>query len=77
MNNRTILVVDDQSSHLDLSRTALVDAGYAVETAASGPEALERLRSKTFALVATDQLLPCDLPHLNLLLQPLRPVRAI
>ena len=58
MNNRTILVVDDQSSHLDLSRTALVDAGYAVETAASGPEALERLRSKTFALVATDQLMP-------------------
>ena len=58
MNNHTILVVDDQNTHRDLSRSVLEDAGFTVETAASGPEALERLRSSTFALVVTDQIMP-------------------
>ncbi len=58
MNNQTILVVDDQSTHRDLCRSALEDAGFTVDTASSGPEALERLRGKAFALVVTDQLMP-------------------
>jgi two-component system response regulator HydG len=58
MNNHTILVVDDQNTHRDLSRSALEGAGFVVETAASGPEALEKLRSNAFALVVTDQIMP-------------------
>ncbi len=58
MNNHSILVVDDQNTHRDVSRSALEDAGFTVETAASGAEALERLRANAFALVVTDQIMP-------------------
>ena len=58
MNNHSILVVDDQNTHRDLCRSALEYAGFAVETAASAAEALERLRNDAFALVVTDQVMP-------------------
>ncbi|BAV34052.1 acetoacetate metabolism regulatory protein AtoC [Sulfuricaulis limicola] len=58
MNRNTILVVDDQSAHRDLCRSALNDAGFAVVTASSGAEALERLRGASFGLVLTDQIMP-------------------
>jgi DNA-binding NtrC family response regulator len=58
MSNRAILVVDDQLAHRDLCRTALAQAGFAVETAASGAEAIERLHTGSFGLVITDQLMP-------------------
>jgi DNA-binding NtrC family response regulator len=58
MNNITILVVDDQGAHRDLSRSALNNAGFSVVTASSGMEALERLRSASFGLVLTDQIMP-------------------
>lgn len=58
MNNSTILVVDDQNSHRDLSRAALSGAGFAVETASSGAEALERLHAAGIGLVLTDQIMP-------------------
>ena len=58
MNNSTILVVDDQSTHRDLSRAALSGAGFAVETASSGAEALERLHAANIGLVLTDQIMP-------------------
>jgi DNA-binding NtrC family response regulator len=58
MNSNTILVVDDQGAHRDLCRSALNDAGFAVVTASSGAEALERLRGASFGLVLTDQIMP-------------------
>ena len=58
MNNSTILVVDDQSTHRDLSRSALSNAGFTVETASSGAEALERMHTANFGLVLTDQIMP-------------------
>ncbi len=58
MSNRTILVVDDQAAHRDLCHSALTQAGYAVETAASGTEAIARLRAGAVGLVVTDQLMP-------------------
>lgn len=78
MNNRNILVVDDQSGHRDLCRSTLENAGFTVETAASGIFALERLRAGNFGLVITDQLMP-EMSGLELLqevhaLQPRLPV---
>lgn len=58
MKRRTILVVDDQESHRDLTQSVLVAAGFSVQTAASGTEALARLRADVFGLVLTDQLMP-------------------
>lgn len=58
MSLRTILVVDDQESHRDLTRAALAAAGYPVKTAGSGAEAIEQLRNGVFGLMLTDQLMP-------------------
>ncbi len=57
MNDRNILVIDDQEPHRDLMRDVLTASGYAVETAASGEEALERIERNGFSLVLTDQLM--------------------
>jgi two-component system phosphate regulon response regulator PhoB len=53
-----ILVVDDEPDLLDLVRLSLVEAGFAVETAASGQEALEALRRSAPDLVVLDLMLP-------------------
>jgi DNA-binding NtrC family response regulator len=58
MNHITILVVDDQEAHCALMRSALVAAGYPVLTAASGEQALERVRAGSIGLVLTDQQMP-------------------
>ncbi len=58
MKRRSILVVDDQESHRDLAHSVLSAAGFLVQTAASGTEALARLRADVFGLVLTDQLMP-------------------
>ena len=39
-----ILVVDDEPDLLELVRLSLIEAGFGVETAASGREALEKLQ---------------------------------
>lgn len=74
MNHITILVVDDQEAHCELMRSALVAAGYSVLTAASGDQALERVRSHNIGLVLTDQQMP-GMSGLELLraVQELRP----
>jgi phosphate regulon transcriptional regulator PhoB len=53
-----ILVVDDEPDLLELVRVNLDQAGYAVETAASGRVALERLRRAPPDLVVLDLMLP-------------------
>lgn len=74
MNHVTILVVDDHEAHRDLMRSALTAAGFTVLTAASGEQALERLRNGNIELVLTDQQMP-GMSGLDLLhaLQDLRP----
>ena len=53
-----ILVVDDNEVNRDLLSRRLVSAGYAVATAASGPEALEALTEGRFDLVLLDVMMP-------------------
>ncbi|HTY17784.1 MAG TPA: response regulator transcription factor [Myxococcota bacterium] len=56
-----ILVVDDEPDLLDLVRLSLAEAGFAVETAGSGAQALELLRRAAPDLVVLDLMLP-DMP---------------
>ena len=53
-----ILLVDDEVSVLDLVRTTLETCGYAVDTAASSQEAMEKIRSTEYSMVILDLLLP-------------------
>lgn len=53
-----ILVVDDEPDTLGLIELTLQTAGYSVQTAASGEQALHRLREDTFDLVLLDIMMP-------------------
>ena len=57
MGNR-ILVVDDEPDILELTRFALSQEGFDVETAATGDEALAQLRRSRPDLVVLDLMLP-------------------
>jgi two-component system phosphate regulon response regulator PhoB len=56
-----ILVVDDEPDLLELVRVNLVQAGFAVATAATGREALDSFRREVPHLVVLDLMLP-DIP---------------
>ncbi len=53
-----ILVVDDEQSYRDALAVALQREGFLVETAADGPEAIERFEAARPALVLLDVMLP-------------------
>ena len=53
-----ILVVDDQEDIREMARLVLLDAGFLVETAASGEEALKRARDLDLDLVLLDINMP-------------------
>ena len=52
------LIVDDEEPIRSMLQDGLSRAGYDVETAASGPEALERFRVGRYAVVLTDLIMP-------------------
>ncbi len=56
--SQRILVVDDEPDILELTRFALSQEGYVVDTAASGDEALAQLRRNRPDLVVLDLMLP-------------------
>jgi len=53
-SQRSILVIDDEVRMLETLSSLLTNAGYKVETAASGKEALQKLDEKDFPVVITD-----------------------
>ncbi len=53
-----ILVVDDEPAILGLVKDILRPAGYMVNTAANGKEALEALQAHPYDLVITDMIMP-------------------
>src|SRR6185503_10054107 len=61
-----ILVVDDEPMMTDSLKQDLVDEGYAVDTAASGAEAIEMIGGGAHHLVICDVQLP-DMDGLTLL----------
>jgi two-component system chemotaxis response regulator CheY len=56
--SKSILVVDDTRSMRKMVATVLQGAGYVVEEAADGAEALEMARFRVFDLVVTDHNMP-------------------
>ncbi len=54
----SVLVVDDDESILDFVREALEDAGYRVETATDGGEALELAARRPPDLILLDMRMP-------------------
>lgn len=56
--SKSILVVDDTRSMRKMVTTVLENAGYAVEEAADGAEALDKARGRVFDLVVTDHNMP-------------------
>jgi len=53
-----ILVIDDEEIVREMLRDVLTEAGYKVWTAASGEEALEKLKEADFSIVITDIRMP-------------------
>ena len=53
-----ILLVDDEQGVLDLVRTTLETCGYAIDTATSSHEALDKVRGGDYGMVILDLLLP-------------------
>ena len=53
-----ILVVDDEADTLELLQTLLESEGYAVDTAANGPTALEKVQAAPPDLVLLDVMMP-------------------
>ena len=54
----TILIVDDSMFIRNRVRQALVSAGYGVEEAVNGKQALEKCGSGSYACVVTDLVMP-------------------
>ncbi len=55
---KTILVVDDETVVLEISKRRLEDRGYEVYTATDGTEAFQRLKSKVPDLILLDVQMP-------------------
>jgi len=56
--SHSILVVDDTRSMRKMVATILQNAGYLVEEAGDGAEALEKAKARVFDLVVTDHNMP-------------------
>ena len=55
---KTVLVVDDMQSQLDLMSNYLSRAGYCVTTADSGETALEKIKTDKPDIIVTDLVMP-------------------
>jgi len=55
---RTILIVEDSPTEMQMVRTALLSRGYHVITATSGEEGLEKVRREHPELILLDVVLP-------------------
>lgn len=58
MNKKNILVVDDDESLVDTFQLLLQGEGYAVETALTAKQALDKTKRSKFDLVILDIVLP-------------------
>jgi two-component system response regulator AtoC len=62
----SILVIEDKESMRKMVAQTLAEEGYTVETAATGPEGIEKAKQKPFDLVITDMKMP-DMDGLEVL----------
>jgi len=57
--NENILIIEDDPSTLEVYKIALEQAGFIVDTADSGEEALEKIKEDGHDLILLDYILPC------------------
>lgn len=57
-SNTRILVVDDDAGVRQVLRGMIESAGYPVELASNGKEALDKLQQESFNLIITDLVMP-------------------
>ncbi|MEX0895524.1 MAG: response regulator [Patescibacteria group bacterium] len=57
-NQQRILIADDEQYIRELYQEVLEDAGYAIETAKDGKEALEKITAGGYDLIALDVVMP-------------------
>src|SRR5215467_10108446 len=55
---KRILIVDDEEDIVNLVRMILEDAGYEVTSAATGKEALNRIKNHIYDLILLDIMMP-------------------
>jgi len=55
---RRVLVVDDDTSARETLQRIMEDAGFIADAAASGEEALQKIREENYGVVLTDQRMP-------------------
>lgn len=55
---RRLLIVDDEPALLETMKSFMNDAGYSVETASNGEEALEKVGAHDFDMIITDLQMP-------------------
>ena len=58
INNPRVLVIDDEPDIREVISNLLVEGGYQVNTASSGPEAIDLLKCEPFDLAITDMRMP-------------------
>jgi len=56
--NKNILLIEDDPSTLEVYKIALEQAGFVVDTADSGEEALEKIKEDGHDLILLDYILP-------------------
>jgi len=56
--NKNILIIEDDPSTLEVYKIALEQAGFVVDTADSGEEALEKIKEDGHDLILLDYILP-------------------
>lgn len=59
-DSKKVIVVDDDADILEATRLTLQSAGYAVETAATAAEGMEKIRSGGIDLVILDVMMARD-----------------
>jgi DNA-binding NtrC family response regulator len=64
----SILVIDDKDAMRKMMSQTLAEEGYVVDTAANGPEGIEKAKARQFDLVITDLKMP-DMDGLEVLSQ--------
>jgi DNA-binding response OmpR family regulator len=58
MNNKKVLIIEDEVAHLGVLRSKMESEGYSVETASDGASGFELIKSGDFDIILLDILLP-------------------
>jgi len=58
INLKSVLVIDDEQTILNLISKSLTRNGYAVDSAENGEKGIEKIESNDYSLILTDLIMP-------------------